>query len=114
MASISPIKPVSRKASPEILAKHNRCFHVSICKASGNNFLEEYLNQSSQMMVLSGATVYSMESRLASICVEHEKINNALQKSQPEAAEQAMRVDLEASLIARLNLISQAEHQQMD
>jgi hypothetical protein len=25
-----------------------------------------------------------------------------------------MRVDLEASLIARLNLISQAEHQQMD
>jgi DNA-binding FadR family transcriptional regulator len=55
-----------------------------------------------------------MESRLASIWVEHEKINNALQKSQPEAAEQAMRFDLEASLIARLNLISQAEHQQMD
>jgi DNA-binding FadR family transcriptional regulator len=113
MASISPIKPVSRKASPEILAKHNRCFHVSICKASGNHFSEEYLNQLSQMMVLLGATVYSMKPP-ASIWVEHEKINNAIQKSQPDAAEQAMRVHLEASLIARLHLISQAEHPQMD
>jgi DNA-binding FadR family transcriptional regulator len=114
MASISPIKPVSRKASPEILAKHNRRFHVSICKTSGNHFSEEYLNQLSQMMVLLGAFVYSMESRLASILAEHEKINNATQKSQPDAAEQAMSVHLEAGLIARLHLISQAEHLQMD
>ena len=114
MASISPIQPVSRKASPEILAKHNRCFHVSIYKASGNHFSEEYLNQLSQMMVLLGATVYSMETRLASILAEHEKINIAIQKGQPDAAEQAMRVHLEAGLIARLHLISQAEHPQMD
>lgn len=105
---------IERKASPEILAKHNRRFHASICKASGNHFLEEHLNQLSQMMVLLGATVYSMETRLASILAEHEKINIAIQKGQPDAAEQAMRVHLEAGLIARLHLISQAEHPQMD
>ena len=105
---------IENNASPEILAKHNRRFHASICKASGNHFLEEQLNQLLQMMVLLGATVYSMETRLANILAEHEKINIAIQKSKPDAAEQAMRVHLEAGLIARLHLISQAEHPQMD
>ena len=66
------------------------------------------------MIVLLGATVYSMKTRLASILAKHRKISSAIQKSQPDAAEREMRVHLEAGLFAPLHLISQAAHPQMD
>ena len=105
---------IEEAASPEILARHNRRFHNSICKAAGNHFLEEQLTQLAQMMVLLGVTAYSMETRRASILAEHEQINLAIQNSTAEAAEQAMRAHLEAALTARLHLISQADLPQMD
>ena len=105
---------IEQAASPEILARHNRRFHTSICKAAGNHFLEEQLTQLAQMMVLLGVTAYSIQTRLASILAEHEHINIAIQNSTAEAAEHAMRTHLEAALTARLHLISQADLPQMD
>lgn len=105
---------IEQAASPEILARHNRRFHTSICKAAGNHFLEEQLTQLAQMMVLLGVTAYSIQTRLASILAEHEHINIAIQNSTAEAAEHAMRAHLEAALTARLHLISQADLPQMD
>lgn len=105
---------IEEAASPEILARHNRRFHNSICKAAGNHFLEEQLTQLAQMMVLLGVTAYSMHTRLASILAEHEQINLAIQNNTAEAAEHAMRAHLEAALTARLHLISQADLPQMD
>lgn len=105
---------IEQAASPEILARHNRRFHTSICKAAGNHFLEEQLTQLAQMMVLLGVTAYSIQTRLASILAEHEHINIAIQNSTAEAAEYAMRAHLEAALTARLHLISQADLPQMD
>lgn len=105
---------IEQAASPEILARHNRRFHTSICKAAGNHFLEEQLTQLAQMMVLLGVTAYSIQTRLASILAEHEHINIAIQNSTAEAAEHAMRTHLKAALTARLHLISQADLPQMD
>lgn len=105
---------VASSAPAVQLAAQNRRFHRTIAKAAANSFLEEHLDQLSQLLVLLGATAYSLESRLNSILAEHEQINSAIQRGSPDDAETAMRSHLEAALVARLHLISQTAQTEMD
>ena len=93
-------------ATPEDLARHNRQFHHAILQAAGNRFLAESLTHLSRLMVLLGATAYSLPDRAAAIRSEHEVINGAIQKRDPQAAADAMLHHLDTALAARLSLLS--------
>ncbi len=93
-------------AMPEELARHNRQFHNAIWQAAGNHFLAESLERLSRLMVLLGASAYTMPDRVATIRSEHDVINDAIQTRDPQAAAEAMQRHLDTALAARLSLLS--------
>jgi len=97
---------VNGGAIPEELARHNRQFHNAIWQAAGNRFLSESLERLSRLMVLLGATAYSLPERVVAIPREHDVINNAIQTRDPQAAADAMLHHLDTALAARLSLLS--------
>jgi DNA-binding GntR family transcriptional regulator len=97
---------VTGKASPDQLARHNRQFHNAILQAAGNRFLGESLQRLTRLMVLLGATAYSLPARVAAIRSEHDAINTAIQAGNAEAAAAAMQRHLDTALAARLSLLS--------
>jgi DNA-binding GntR family transcriptional regulator len=101
-------------AAPQTLARHNRQFHHAILQAAGNRFLSESLEKLSRLMVLLGATAYSLPERATAIRTEHEAINEAIQLRDTEAASNAMRAHLEAALRARLELLSLTASTELD
>lgn len=101
-------------AAPSVLAKHNRRFHNAILQAAGNKFLTESLQQLSRLMVLLGTTAYSLPDRVSSIQHEHQAINQAIQNRQPSVAEEAMQAHLDKALLARLNLLSLTNIEELD
>ena len=97
---------VTGKASPDQLARHNRQFHNAILQAAGNHFLVESLQRLSRLMVLLGATAYSLPARVAAIGSEHDAINTAIQAADADGAATAMQRHLDTALAARLSLLS--------
>ena len=105
---------ISGGAPPEILARHNRRFHNAILQAAGNRFLVESLERLSRMMVLLGATAYTLAGRAEAIRDEHEAINRAIQQGDEAAAARAMSRHLDSALTARLTLLSLTAEQELD
>ena len=101
-------------AAPDILARHNRQFHHAILQAAGNRFLAESLERLSRLMVLLGATAYSLAGRAGTIRDEHEAINRAIQDGDATAAAAAMSRHLDSALAARLTLLSLTAGQELD
>ena len=101
-------------AAPDVLARHNRQFHHAILQAAGNRFLAESLERLSRLMVLLGATAYSLAGRAGSIRDEHEAINRAIQDGDATAAAAAMSRHLDSALAARLTLLSLTAGQELD
>ena len=66
------------------------------------------------MMVLLGATAYSLPQRVGAICDEHIAINAAIQSGASATAEAAMQAHLQAALTARLTLLSQPAGAELD
>lgn len=97
---------VRRNAPPEDLARHNRRFHNAILQAAGNRFLVESLQRLTRLMVLLGATAYSLPTRVAAIRNEHDTINVAIQSGTADDAAAAMQNHLDTALAARLSLLS--------
>ena len=97
---------VTGKASPDQLARHNRQFHNAILQAAGNHILVESLQRLSRLMVLLGATAYSLPARVAAIGSEHDAINTAIQAADADGAATAMQRHLDTALAARLSLLS--------
>jgi DNA-binding GntR family transcriptional regulator len=97
---------VTESATPDQLARHNRQFHNAILQAAGNQFLVESLQRLSRLMVLLGATAYSLPARVTAIRDEHDAINAAIQTGDPHAAAAAMQHHLDTALAARLSLLS--------
>jgi len=105
---------IRRNAEPDVLARHNRQFHHAILQAAGNRFLAESLERLSRLMVLLGATAYSLAGRAGSIRDEHEAINRTIQAGDAEAAAAAMSHHLDSALTARLKLLSLTAGQELD
>ena len=105
---------IREDATPDVLARHNRQFHHAILQAAGNRFLAESLERLSRLMVLLGATAYSLSGRAGSIREEHEAINRAIQKGDAAAAAAAMSRHLDSALTARLKLLSLTAGQELD
>ena len=105
---------IRQGAPPDVLARHNRQFHHAILQAAGNRFLVESLERLSRLMVLLGATAYSLAGRAGSIRDEHESINRAIQAGEAAAAAAAMSQHLDSALTARLKLLSLTAGQELD
>ena len=105
---------IRQNAAPDVLAHHNRQFHHAILQAAGNRFLAESLERLSRLMVLLGATAYSLAGRAGSIRDEHEAVNRAIQAGDAAAASAAMARHLDSALTARLKLLSLTAGQEMD
>jgi len=93
-------------APPHLLARQNRQFHNAILQAAGNRFLAESLERLSRLMVLLGATAYTLAGRAEAIRDEHAAINNAIRSGDASAAAAAMSLHLDSALTARLKLLS--------
>lgn len=100
---------IREKAGPHELAKINNRFHTSILAAAGNPFLTESFDRLSQLLILVGVTAYSLPKRVADIEKEHATINDAIQKSNTETAELAMKSHLMNGLETRLQLMSNSD-----
>jgi len=105
---------IKQDVAPDVLARHNRRFHHAILQAAGNRFLAESLERLSRLMVLLGATAYSLAGRAVSIRDEHEAINRAIPDSDAAAASAAMSRHLDRALTARLRLLSMTARQELD
>jgi len=99
-------KLIDDGAEPVTLARQNRRFHHAIMQAAGNQFLAESLERLARLMVLTGATAYSLDDRVAPIRNEHVAINDAIQNNMPDIAKEKMQEHLANALTARLTLIS--------
>ena len=93
-------------ATPDQLAQINSKFHASILAAAGNPFLTESYDRLSRLLILLGVTAYSLPERVHGIQQEHNAINKALQNSDAQAAEAAMKTHLMHGLEARLRLMT--------
>ena len=101
-------------AAPHLLARQNRQFHNAILQAAGNSFLAESLERLSRLMVLLGATAYTLAGRAEAIRDEHAAINNAIRSGDATAAATAMSRHLDSALTARLRLLSLTDGQEHD
>ena len=101
-------------APPHLLARQNRQFHNAILQAAGNRFLAESLERLSRLMVLLGATAYTLAGRAEAIRDEHAAINNAIRSGDATAAATAMSRHLDSALTARLRLLSLTDGQEHD
>tara|TARA_B100000683_G_scaffold31772_1_gene27960 strand:+ start:1203 stop:1940 length:738 start_codon:yes stop_codon:yes gene_type:complete len=101
-------------APPYLLARQNRQFHNAILQAAGNRFLAESLERLSRLMVLLGATAYTLAGRAEAIRDEHAAINNAIRSGDATAAATAMSRHLDSALTARLRLLSLTGGQEHD
>jgi len=101
-------------APPHLLARQSRQFHNAILQAAGNRFLAESLGRLSRLMVLLGATAYTLAGRAEAIRDEHAAINNAIRSGDATAAATAMSRHLDSALTARLRLLSLTDGQEHD
>lgn len=101
-------------AAPDLLAAHNARFHLVIWNAAGNPFLLETMHRLSRLMILLGATAYSLPERRESIKNEHAAITSAILAGDGDAAETAMQTHLHQALIARLAVLSTSQSMEID
>ena len=68
--------------------------------------MTESYDRLSRLLILLGVTAYSLPERVHGIQQEHNAINKALQNSDAQAAEAAMKTHLMHGLEARLRLMT--------
>lgn len=108
------ISLINSDASPSVLAAHNAKFHLVIWNAASNPFLLETMQRLSRLMVLLGATAYSLPERRASIQSEHAAITAAITSGDGDAAEEATQEHLRQALKARLAVLSTSQNLEID
>ena len=110
----SEAKLIEAGAAPHLLARQNRQFHNAILQAAGNRFLTESLERLSRLMVLLGATAYTLAGRAEAIRDEHAVINSAIRSGDETTAAAAMSQHLDSALTARLKLLSMTGGEEHD
>lgn len=88
--------------NPGLLARANKRFHRQIHLASHNRYLIQQLEMVHRSMVLLSTTSLSAEGRGMQAQAEHEKIVQAIEARQGEAAEAAIRAHISHAFETRL------------
>ena len=90
---------------PTRVAILNRTFHRCIMQAARNQFLSHSYHALSHALILLGKTTLETPTRVATIVAQHADIITGLREGDPDAAAEAMRVHMEASLDHRLKAL---------
>lgn len=93
---------------PIALSRANRRFHKQIHLASHNRFLVQQLDLVHRSMALLASTSLSAEGRTTGTLEEHELIVAAIEASDGEAADKALREHISKAFVTRLKLDAQA------
>lgn len=93
------------KGDYEALARHNRRFHEAIHRGAHNRYLEKSLSAVNDSMWLLGRSQMLLPHRAKSAAAEHAEIVRAIQKRDPDAAEEAARKHVRAAQRERLKLL---------
>lgn len=94
----------------EALARHNRRFHEAIHRGAHNRYLEKSLCAVNDSMVLLGAPLMLLPRRAQTAAGEHAQVVDAIQRRDPDGAEAAARVHVNAAQRERLKrLFAEAE-----
>jgi DNA-binding GntR family transcriptional regulator len=97
------------KGDYEALARHNRRFHEAIHRGAHNRYLEKSLSAVNDSMWLLGRSQMLLPHRAKAAAAEHAEIARAIQKRDPDAAEEAARKHVRAAQRERLRLLFPAE-----
>lgn len=92
-------------SDPEKAAQSNRRFHQIIYHAAHNRYLLKSLNALGDAMILLGNTTLSLPERHASALEEHNKIVEAIEAGDAEAARDAAGAHIQAAQRSRLMMI---------
>lgn len=90
------------QGDPEAAAHHNRLFHESIHRGAHNRYLEKSLAAVNDSMWLLGKPLMLLPHRAQAAFTEHASIVDAVQRRDPDAAEQAARHHVRAAQRERL------------
>jgi len=86
----------------EGLARHNRRFHEAIHRGAHNRYLEKSMATVNDSMGLLGTPLMLLPHRAQTAAAEHARIVEAIQRRDPEAAEEAARTHVRAAQRERL------------
>ena len=90
------------QGNPEAVSGHNRQFHEAIHRGAHNRYLEKSLVAVNDSMWLLGKPLMFLAHRAREALNEHARIVRAIQKREPEAAEEAARQHVRAAQRERL------------
>lgn len=93
---------------PEAMSRANRRFHKQIHLASHNRFLVQQLDLVHRSMALLASTSIAVAGRPSDTLEEHEKIVRAIEASDGDAADKALRDHISQAFIIRLRLDAEA------
>lgn len=86
----------------EVLARHNLRFHAAIHRGAHNRYLEKSLVAVNDAMRLLGKPLMLLPHRAQSAAAEHALLVDAVQRRDPDAAEEAARQHVRAAQRERL------------
>jgi len=87
---------------PEAAAQHNRLFHEAIHRGAHNRYLEKSLAAVNDSMWLLGKPLMLLPHRAEAALMEHARIVEAVQRRNPDEAEEAARQHVRAAQRERL------------
>lgn len=87
---------------PNALLRHNRRFHEAVHRGAHNRYLEKSLAAVNDSMGLLGQPLMLLPHRAKAALSEHAEIARAVQKRDPDAAEEAARKHVRAAQRERL------------
>lgn len=89
-------------SNPEAAAQHNRLFHEAIHRGAHNRYLEKSLAAVNDSMWLLGKPLMLLPHRAEAALTEHARIVEAVQRRNPDEAEEAARQHVRAAQRERL------------
>jgi DNA-binding GntR family transcriptional regulator len=102
---------LAQTATPAEAAESNRVFHKAILQAARNQYLTRALTQLSTYLALLPSTTFELPGRREKAHEEHRKIVDAIEKRDPQAAEQAAREHIEIAAISRFSMMFETPSQ---
>jgi Transcriptional regulators len=99
------LEQLAQADTPEQAAAANRKLHQALVQAAHNVYLANAFNVLADALVLLGTTTYSMPGRIASGLAENREIVQAVERHDPDAAEQACRRHIRTASQLRLQML---------
>jgi DNA-binding GntR family transcriptional regulator len=102
---------LAQTRTPAESAESNLAFHRAILQAARNQYLTRALTQLSTYLALLPSTTFELPGRRDSANEEHREIVGAIEKRDPQAAEQAARKHIEVAAGCRFSMMFETPSQ---